>query len=79
MNNAVQAIENHLPGAVGASAARLVRDSFSPNTRRCYASHLRRLQGWLDERGATLESLDDGLLADYLGKLEDDEEVRGDR
>ncbi len=73
VNNAVQAVENDLPAvAIGASAARLVRDSFAPNTRRCYAGQLRRLDAWLSERGESLATLDDGLLADYLGKLDDD-------
>ena len=74
MNNAAQAVENHLPAiVVGESAVRLVRDSFAPNTRRCYAGQLRRLDAWLSERGESLATLDDGLLADYLGRLDDEQ------
>ena len=69
VNNAVQAVEDHLPAvAVGESAARLVRDSYASNTRRCYAGQLRLLDGWLSERGESLATLDDGLLADWTAR-----------
>ena len=74
VNNAVATIENTLPAIpIGESAARLVRDSFAPNTRRSYAGQLRRLDAWLSERGESLATLDDGLFADYLGWLDDEQ------
>ena len=47
-----------------AATARLLRKSSSPNTRRAYASRLRRLDVWLDGR-----ALDDATLAEYVGWL----------
>ena len=48
------------------TARRLVEASGSPNTRRAYASALRRLDAWLDRR-----PLDDVTLAAYLAELHD--------
>ena len=48
------------------TARRLVEASVSPNTRRAYASALRRLDAWLDGR-----VLDDAALAAYLAELHD--------
>ena len=48
------------------TARRLVEASVSPNTRRAYASALRRLDAWLDGR-----ELDDVALAAYLAELHD--------
>ena len=48
------------------TARRLVEASVSPNTRRAYASALRRLDAWLDGR-----ALDDVALAAYLAELHD--------
>ena len=48
------------------TARRLVEASVSPNTRRAYASALRRLDAWLDGR-----ELDDVALATYLAELHD--------
>ena len=48
------------------TARRLVEASVSPNTRRAYASALRRLDAWIDGR-----ALDDVALAAYLAELHD--------
>ena len=53
-------------GRPTATARRLVEASVSPNTRRAYASALRRLDAWLDGR-----ELDDVSLAAYLAELHD--------
>ena len=53
-------------GRPAATARRLVEASVSPNTRRAYASALRRLDVWLDGR-----ELDDLSLATYLAELHD--------
>ena len=52
------------PVAVSDATLTLFQDSLSTNTRRAYASALRRLDAWLDGSPLT-----DGQLADYLGHL----------
>jgi Phage integrase, N-terminal SAM-like domain len=43
--------------------------TWTPGTRRVYGQHIRRFCRWVEDRGLTLETIDSGDLAEFIGQF----------